>query len=153
VQAIAGILDFFSGWGPAFCRLNIPTSPEAESGGAVNGSGPPSGFDWSWNVYYASLSSLEDVMEHSMTTLPPPSLASTSWLEIILVEYGLRNRDRISCLWPSLAAHYIRAAVAVAAPEIRTDIRPSSPEQQQPLQSAAVTNSISSAGFSYVDER
>ena len=154
VRAVAGTLDFFSGWGPAFRRLDVPAAPEAESGGTVNAALPVVSFDWSWNGHYASLSSLEDVMEHAMTALPAPSLASTSWLEIMLVEFCLRNRDRLSCLWPSLAVHYIRAAVTVAAPDIRTDVRPSSPEQQQPLQSAVASNTpYSPAGFSYVDER
>lgn len=34
------------------------------------------------------------------------SSASASWLEMMYVEVILRNRDRISSLWPSLEFHY-----------------------------------------------
>lgn len=40
--------------------------------------------------------------------LPPPSEASSAWLEMVLVEAALRNRDRMSLIWPMISAHYSR---------------------------------------------
>jgi hypothetical protein len=37
------------------------------------------------------------------------SSASVAWLEMVLVEVSLRNRDRFSSFWPILKHHYIRA--------------------------------------------
>ena len=34
------------------------------------------------------------------------SMASASWLEMLIVEITLRNRDRFNLLWPSLERHY-----------------------------------------------
>ena len=40
---------------------------------------------------------------------PLPSLATCSWLEMVLVDISLRNRDRFAMLWPLLDAHYRKA--------------------------------------------
>merc|ERR1711871_99444 len=59
----------------------------------------------------------EDVMDPSIaelnifvasvaSNLPPPSESSRCWLEMILVETSLRNRDRFSLLWPIISKHY-----------------------------------------------
>jgi hypothetical protein len=40
--------------------------------------------------------------------LPPPTEASCAWLEMLLVEAALRNRDRMSLIWPMISAHYSR---------------------------------------------
>jgi hypothetical protein len=40
--------------------------------------------------------------------LPNPSESSRCWLEMVLVETALRNRDRFSLLWPHLSGHYGR---------------------------------------------
>jgi hypothetical protein len=40
--------------------------------------------------------------------LPPPTEASSAWLEMLLVEAALRNRDRMSLIWPMISAHYSR---------------------------------------------
>jgi hypothetical protein len=40
--------------------------------------------------------------------LPPPTEASSAWLEMVLVEAALRNRDRMSLIWPMISAHYSR---------------------------------------------
>lgn len=36
------------------------------------------------------------------------SSATIAWLEIVLVEVSLRNRDRFSIIWPSLKNHYLK---------------------------------------------
>lgn len=36
------------------------------------------------------------------------SSASVAWLEMVLVEVSLRNRDRFASLWPVLKHHYVR---------------------------------------------
>ena len=43
------------------------------------------------------------------TPLPLPTEASASWLEVMVVEVSLRNRDRMSLMWPILRDHYTRA--------------------------------------------
>lgn len=40
--------------------------------------------------------------------LPPVSAASAAWLETVLVEIALRNRDRLLLIWPLLRKHYLR---------------------------------------------
>lgn len=37
------------------------------------------------------------------------SSASVAWLEMVLVEVSLRNRDRFQSFWPTLKHHYIRS--------------------------------------------
>ena len=39
---------------------------------------------------------------------PALSAAAVSWLEILLVDVALRNRDRFSVVWPLLRDHYKR---------------------------------------------
>mmetsp|Transcript_5922 Transcript_5922/g.9632 ORF Transcript_5922/g.9632 Transcript_5922/m.9632 type:complete len:2029 (-) Transcript_5922:706-6792(-) len=41
--------------------------------------------------------------------LPLPTEASASWLEVVVVEIALRNRDRMTLIWPLLVEHYTRA--------------------------------------------
>ena len=36
------------------------------------------------------------------------SMATVAWLEMVLVEISLRNRDRFQALWPALKHHYLR---------------------------------------------
>jgi hypothetical protein len=40
--------------------------------------------------------------------VPPPSAATAAWLENVLVDIALRNRDRFVLLWPLLRDHYTR---------------------------------------------
>lgn len=37
------------------------------------------------------------------------STSSLAWLEVVLVEIALRNRDRFHVCWPTLRAHYLRS--------------------------------------------
>jgi hypothetical protein len=37
------------------------------------------------------------------------SLSSAAWLELVLVELALRNRDRFQSCWPALQQHYLRS--------------------------------------------
>ena len=39
---------------------------------------------------------------------PALSAAAVSWLEVLLVDVALRNRDRFSVVWPLLRDHYKR---------------------------------------------
>jgi hypothetical protein len=50
----------------------------------------------------------------SLLKLPKSSTASCAWMEMILVEATLRNRDRFSMLWPIIAGHYIRSLSGTA---------------------------------------
>lgn len=40
---------------------------------------------------------------------PIPTEASSAWLEMVLVEATMRNRDRFSLIWPMISAHYSRS--------------------------------------------
>jgi hypothetical protein len=42
------------------------------------------------------------------------SSSSMAWLEVILVELALRNRDRFQVCWPILRAHYLRSLGSVS---------------------------------------
>ena len=42
------------------------------------------------------------------------SASSTSWLEMVLVEGVLRNRDRFALLWPHLSDHYRKTLVVAS---------------------------------------
>ena len=55
-----------------------------------------------------SAEKLEDFISSVSRNIPPPSESSRSWLEMILVETSLRNRDRFSLLWPHISSHYGR---------------------------------------------
>ncbi|KAJ1390138.1 hypothetical protein B484DRAFT_439804, partial [Ochromonadaceae sp. CCMP2298] len=44
------------------------------------------------------------------------SAPTVSWLEMILVEVSLRNRDRFTSFWPILKAHYLRT---LTGPHVR----------------------------------
>jgi hypothetical protein len=45
--------------------------------------------------------------DESILELPPVSAASAAWLENILVDIALRNRERLMIIWPLLRAHYV----------------------------------------------
>jgi hypothetical protein len=45
--------------------------------------------------------------DESALDLPPISAASAAWLENILVDIALRNRERLLIIWPLLRAHYV----------------------------------------------
>jgi hypothetical protein len=49
---------------------------------------------------------LGKVVDGILTALPSLSSSSVSWLEMLLVETALRNRDRFALLWPILSSHY-----------------------------------------------
>lgn len=42
------------------------------------------------------------------------SSASVAWLEMVLVEVSLRNRDRFQSFWPTLKHHYVRVLCGAA---------------------------------------
>jgi hypothetical protein len=44
--------------------------------------------------------------------LESPSESSAAWLEMILVEVALRNRDRFSSIWSLISSHYARTFAA-----------------------------------------
>ncbi len=53
----------------------------------------------------------EDASKQFDSTQEVISSSSASWLEMTLVEILLRNRDRISLLYPSFKAHYIKTTL------------------------------------------
>ena len=55
-----------------------------------------------------NINQLQNLISDINSNLPPPSESSRSWLEMILVETALRNRDRFSLLWPHISMHYNR---------------------------------------------
>jgi hypothetical protein len=142
MRALTQLSDRQSGW--AFKLHKDPSSNSKE----------PSHFDWSWDQDYSVKRKLSSAMESSIADLSPPSAASASWLETLVVEFSYRNRDRIGCIWPSLALHYVRAAVAMNASmeASNSSVASHSPKQHQPLPAEVVGRSFSK-GFSYVDER
>lgn len=68
-----------------------------------------SGERMEWN----NISNLNKVIK-SLLKLPKSSTASCAWMEMMLVEATLRNRDRFSILWPIIAGHYIRTLSGTA---------------------------------------
>ena len=146
VLAVSNLSDSSTGWGHSFFRSIDVFAPEVDESKTA--------FDWSWNNHYAKLQELQGCMEGAVLEMSTPSLSSTSWLEVILVEFVLRNRDRIDCVWPTLAQHYIRSAVAISA-EDAISLDKSSPQQQQPLQSVQILPQRQGTvyGYSYVEER
>lgn len=58
------------------------------------------------NKSKSAVSAELDVAAHHDERLPPPSAATVAWLENVLVEVALRNRDRFVLLWPTLSEHY-----------------------------------------------
>lgn len=48
--------------------------------------------------------------------LPPISAASAAWLESMLVDIALRNRDRLMIIWPLLRSHYLASLAQAVAP-------------------------------------
>ena len=51
---------------------------------------------------------LHETLVSLYNDLPPASVASCAWLEMLVVETALRNRDRFALLWPPLSMHYRR---------------------------------------------
>jgi hypothetical protein len=151
VQALVNLSDSFSGWGGI--KQNACAVGDT--------SNPADSFDWSWNQHYAEADMVGTMLAESLAQLPELSLASTSWLEVVLVEVVVRNRDRMAALWPSLAVHYIRSAVALSTKasgdsvDAVTGARAASPLLQQPLEVVykKLDPEVPILGFSYVDER
>jgi hypothetical protein len=54
------------------------------------------------------LVSLEKMVGAISEKIAPPSDESRAWLEMILVETSLRNRDRFSLLWSPISTHYYK---------------------------------------------
>lgn len=53
-----------------------------------------------------SMSPLQEVVMETINALPSVSFPTETWMEMVLVEIALRNRERFHVLWPVLAAHY-----------------------------------------------
>ena len=53
-----------------------------------------------------SVAELNRFVASVASNMPQPSESSRCWLEMILVETSLRNRDRFSLLWPIISKHY-----------------------------------------------
>jgi len=62
-----------------------------------------------------SLLGLSSLLSIITSNIPAPSESSRCWLEMILVETALRNRDRFSLLWPLISAHYSKTLGRVAS--------------------------------------
>lgn len=62
------------------------------------------------------LSELNALIERQASALPGSSSASCSWMEIIVVDSALRNRDRFAVLWPILESHYERTLLRTNVP-------------------------------------
>lgn len=58
-----------------------------------------------------ALSTWKSALSASLRGLAPPSEACSAWLEMILVEVVVRNRDRVSSFWSILESHYERSAL------------------------------------------
>jgi len=54
------------------------------------------------------LNNLRQLIFSVSCTLSSPSDCSRCWLEMILVETALRNRDRFSLLWPHISSHFAK---------------------------------------------
>jgi hypothetical protein len=57
----------------------------------------------------STCSSSSSTSSGGSTPMPLPTEASASWLEVMVVEVALRNRDRMTLIWPILVEHYTRA--------------------------------------------
>ena len=62
--------------------------------------------DTTANEFELSIAKLHTFVTSVADNLPSPSESSRCWLEMILVETSLRNRDRFSLLWPIISKHY-----------------------------------------------
>ena len=58
------------------------------------------------------LAILAENLQAIKSFVPRCSAASGSWLEVVLVEMSMRNRDRFLLLWPILDTHYRSALIA-----------------------------------------
>ena len=146
VGAIVNLTDNFSGWGNDLQIFGSNGSSRKEQ---------PVEFDWSWDRYHAEVNMVATLLSDTLLNLPEMSVASSSWLEVVLVEIVVRNRDRISVLWPALAVHYIRSAVELSTISSNASASRTSEAScalQQPLGFEYVDSDRSFA-FTYVDER
>ena len=87
---------------PAEAGSEAPTSKEAKEGKTVQ---------FSRNASDELLHVTRDFLAASYSALAAKhsfSSSTVSWLEMVLVEISLRNRDRFSTFWPILKHHYIR---------------------------------------------
>ena len=50
---------------------------------------------------------LKQCLDQVTARLLPPTEASSAWLEMVLVESSLRNRDRMGLVWPVISRHYV----------------------------------------------
>ena len=55
-----------------------------------------------------NVESVKRVLEDYSATLPGLSASTISWLEVLMIDIALRNRDRFSLVWPVLSGHYKR---------------------------------------------
>lgn len=144
VEALVKLSDNFSGWG---------LSPKADC--SIQDAHLSDNFDWSWNSFYSDISIVGSLVAETCCNLPVISVASASWFEVLLVELVVRNRDRISALWPHLAVHYVRSAVSLSSrssPENCIGIS-AAPLLQQPLEVSQRKLDKPDLSFNYVDER
>lgn len=74
-------------------QSNCPLDPGDEPAPSVGGHG---------------IEDLKHYLVEVSKKLPPPTEASSAWLEMVLVEATLRNRDRLSLIWPMISTHYSR---------------------------------------------
>lgn len=58
------------------------------------------------NDNLAVLNKINDAVLNCVTALPTCSASSGSWLEMVLAEAALRNRDRFIQIWPVVGKHY-----------------------------------------------
>jgi hypothetical protein len=71
----------------------------------------------------APLEVVASILSSVCQDLPSPSLPTCAWLEMVLVDTALRNRDRFQLLWPSLEAHYGRTLCGCDAVTYLTERR------------------------------
>jgi hypothetical protein len=89
-------------------RLNTLTTMTTTSGGSASVSLAPSYDEPVNSLGGHGIEELKKYLIDVSKKLPPPTEASSAWLEMVLVEAALRNRDRMSLIWPMISAHYSR---------------------------------------------
>jgi hypothetical protein len=57
---------------------------------------------------------IESALNLCTSRLPPQSASSIAWLEMILADIALRNRDRFHLIWPALSKHYFDSLNSVS---------------------------------------
>jgi hypothetical protein len=85
---------------------------------------------------------LESALRDVSIQLPNPTEATLAWFEMVIVEAALRNRDRISLIWPILADHYVQC---FALDE--DDAKRESAEDDRPI---LILHSVDRYNFFYV---